>query len=43
MNEGAQTQDPWQDQEYMDWLHAATDEEIRNHVAEVAAEIDLDE
>lgn len=39
---GAQIKDPWQDQEYFDWIQTATDEEIREHVAEVLAGIELE-
>jgi len=41
MNHTAQT-DPWQDHEYMDWLYSATDEEVRERLAEALA-IDLSE
>ena len=35
--------DPWQeDREYLDWIQTATEEEIREHVAEVLAGIELD-
>ncbi|PKN30502.1 MAG: hypothetical protein CVU64_03155 [Deltaproteobacteria bacterium HGW-Deltaproteobacteria-21] len=38
-----QVSDPWQDHQYMDWIQTATDEEIREHVADVLAGVELDE
>ena len=37
-----EVKDPWQDREYLDWIRTATEEEIREHVAEVLAGIELD-
>ncbi len=35
--------DPWKDQDYLDWIMTATDEEIKEYVAEVSVGIDLEE
>ena len=41
MKKDTHIKDPW-DREYLDWIRTATEEEIREHVAEVLAGIELE-